>query len=256
MLIDWFTVAAQLVNFLILIWLLRRFLYRPVLKALDDRERAIATEREQAAAAEREAVQRRSDWELKNAEFDHQRAQLLREAEAEAQRTRNMLLEESRKAGDELRARMEESILREQAELAAETARQIEEEVFNLAGKVLEELAGESVENFIVERFCSRLMSADEETVRTMGHPFSKNGLHAFVRSRFPLDDRQRNMIGDAVQTMFSAELPLIFETTDEPGSTGIELCLDGHCISWTIGMALEQLKGLSSSADGVKATG
>jgi F-type H+-transporting ATPase subunit b len=256
MLIDWFTVAAQLVNFLILIWLLRRFLYRPVLKALDERERSIAMAREQAAAAEREAVQHRSDWERKNTEFDHQRAQLLREAEAEAQRTRNMLLEESRKAGDELRARMEESIRREQVELTAETTRQIEEEVFNLAGKVLDELAGDSLENLIVERFCSRLMSADEETIKSMRSPFSKSGLHAFVRSRFALDDRQRNMIGDAVRTMFSTELPLIFETSDEQGSTGIELCLDGHCISWTISTALEQLKGLCSSADGNRPAG
>jgi F-type H+-transporting ATPase subunit b len=38
MLIDWFTVGAQAVNFLILVWLLKRFLYRPVLAAVDARE--------------------------------------------------------------------------------------------------------------------------------------------------------------------------------------------------------------------------
>lgn len=39
MLIDWFTVIAELVNFLILVWLLKRFLYEPVLKAIDEREK-------------------------------------------------------------------------------------------------------------------------------------------------------------------------------------------------------------------------
>jgi len=39
MLFDWFTFAAQLLNFIILVWLLKRFLYRPVLKAIDDREK-------------------------------------------------------------------------------------------------------------------------------------------------------------------------------------------------------------------------
>ena len=44
MLIDWFTVAAQAVNFLILVWLLKRFLYKPVLAAIDEREKRIATQ--------------------------------------------------------------------------------------------------------------------------------------------------------------------------------------------------------------------
>ena len=44
MLIDWFTVGAQVLNFLILIWLLKRFLYKPILHAIDEREERIATE--------------------------------------------------------------------------------------------------------------------------------------------------------------------------------------------------------------------
>ena len=44
MLIDWFTVGAQAVNFLILVWLLRRFLYQPILRAIDTREQRIAAE--------------------------------------------------------------------------------------------------------------------------------------------------------------------------------------------------------------------
>ena len=44
MLIDWFTVGAQAVNFLILVWLLKRFLYEPVLAAIDAREKKIAAE--------------------------------------------------------------------------------------------------------------------------------------------------------------------------------------------------------------------
>ena len=35
MLIDWFTVAAQVVNFLVLMWLLKRFLYKPIVYAID-----------------------------------------------------------------------------------------------------------------------------------------------------------------------------------------------------------------------------
>lgn len=250
MLIDWFTVAAQLVNFLILVWLLRRFLYQPVLKALEERERTIAARLEHAGAAEQEAEQRRSEWERKNAEIEQSRRQLLLDAEDDAQKARNTLLEESRKAGDELRARLEDSIRREREEIAAETARRIEDAVFSLAGKVLEELADASVEDRIVSRFCTKLMAADEETLAIMVRPFGKSWPHAVVRSRFTLDDRQRALIGEAVRNRLSAELHLEFEAADERHATGIELCLDGHCISWTINAALEELKGLSSTAE------
>jgi len=44
MLIDWFTVGAQALNFLILVWLLKHFLYQPILNAIDAREKLIAKE--------------------------------------------------------------------------------------------------------------------------------------------------------------------------------------------------------------------
>lgn len=42
MLFDWFTVLAQIANFLILMWLLKRFSYKPVLDTIDAREKRIA----------------------------------------------------------------------------------------------------------------------------------------------------------------------------------------------------------------------
>ena len=55
MLINWFTVLAQAINFLILVWLLKRFLYKPILHAIDEREKGIATQLAQAEAKEAEA---------------------------------------------------------------------------------------------------------------------------------------------------------------------------------------------------------
>ena len=53
MLIDWFTIVAEIINFLILLWLLKRFFYKPILNALDKREASmIGREQETAAALE------------------------------------------------------------------------------------------------------------------------------------------------------------------------------------------------------------
>jgi F-type H+-transporting ATPase subunit b len=73
MLIDWFTVVAQIINFLILVWLLKRFLYKPILNAIDAREKKIAKELADADAKKAEALKEREEFQHKNEELDQQR---------------------------------------------------------------------------------------------------------------------------------------------------------------------------------------
>ncbi len=83
MLIDWFTVGAQLVNFLVLVFLLQRFLYKPILKAIAVREKKISDELTDAAAKKEEALKDKMEFETKNRDFDRDRAALLIKAQDE-----------------------------------------------------------------------------------------------------------------------------------------------------------------------------
>jgi F-type H+-transporting ATPase subunit b len=76
MLIDWFTVVAQIVNFVILLWLMKRFLYQPILSAIDARESRIAAELSEAATKLAEAEAKREVFQRKNDEIDHQRSEV------------------------------------------------------------------------------------------------------------------------------------------------------------------------------------
>ena len=93
MLIDWFTVGAQALNFIILVWLLKRFLYKPILNAVDAREKRIAAELADADAKKAEAQKERDEFQHKNEEFDQQRATLLSKATDEANAERQRLLD-------------------------------------------------------------------------------------------------------------------------------------------------------------------
>ena len=104
MLIDWFTVGAQVLNFLILVWLLKHFLYKPILNAIDAREKRIAAELADADAKKTEAQKERDDFQNKNKVFDEQRSALLGKAADEAKVERERLLDEARKAAESLRA--------------------------------------------------------------------------------------------------------------------------------------------------------
>src|SRR5580693_6836832 len=95
--IDWFTVVAQAINFLILVWLLKRFLYRPILSAIDAREKGIADQLADAVAKEAEAHKDREDFQHKNEAFDKERAALLTKATDEAKAERQRLLDQAQK---------------------------------------------------------------------------------------------------------------------------------------------------------------
>ena len=105
MLIDWFTVGAQVLNFIVLVWLLKRFLYKPILDAIDAREKRIAAELADADAKKAEAQKERDEFQHKNEDFDRQRAALLSKATEEAKAERQRLLEEARQAADALSAK-------------------------------------------------------------------------------------------------------------------------------------------------------
>ena len=81
MLINWFTVAAQIVNFLILAVLLKRFLYGPIVRAMAAREERIASEMAVAAQKRREAEQEEAAITQKMQEIQAQRQEMLAQAE-------------------------------------------------------------------------------------------------------------------------------------------------------------------------------
>src|SRR5476649_2426959 len=118
MLIDWFTVGAQALNFIVLVWLLKRFLYKPILHAVNAREKRIAKELADAGAKMAEAEKKLDEFEHKNAEFDSQRDTLLGKATEEAAAERQRLLEEARKAADVQSVKRQETLHTEAGNLS------------------------------------------------------------------------------------------------------------------------------------------
>src|SRR6185436_2880683 len=141
MLIDWFTVGAQALNFLILVWLMKRFLYKPILSAIDEREKRIAKELADADAKKAEAQKEHDEFDQKNAEFDEQRATLLSKATGEAQAERQRLLDEAREAAVAMSSKGQEALRNEERNLHEAIRRRTQQEVFAIARKALADLA-------------------------------------------------------------------------------------------------------------------
>jgi len=250
MLIDWFTVAAQALNFLILVWLLKHFLYQPILDAIDARERRIATELADADAKKAEAQQERDEFQHKNEAFDRQRAELLSQATEEAKTERQRLLDEARQAADALSAQRQETLRNDAQAQNQAISRRTQQEVFAIARKALTDLATVGLEERMVEVFTRRLQAMDDPAKAVLAEAFKTASEPALVRSAFELPAGQRTAIQKTLNETFMADLStplrtgidIRFETVPELVA-GIELSVNGQKLAWSIADYLASLE-------------
>jgi F-type H+-transporting ATPase subunit b len=242
MLIDWFTVGAQVLNFVLLVWLMKRFLYQPVLDAIAAREKRIADQIAAAAAKEAQAASERKTFEDKNTAFDQQRAELLGKATADAEAEGARLAAAARNAAAALAAQRQQALATQAEHLQQLIAGRAAHEVFAVARKTLTDLANVSLEERMVEVFTRHLSELPGPAKDSLAAALKQTTEPALVRSHFELPADQLATIRNAINVAFSADVPLRFETAADT-VCGIELSAGGQKLAWTIDEYLRDLE-------------
>jgi F-type H+-transporting ATPase subunit b len=248
MLIDWFTVGAQALNFTVLVWLLKRFLYQPVLAAIAAREALIAHQLADADAVRRTAEQQRQAFVQKSDAFDQQRAALLEKAQHEAQAEREKLLASARAAADALGTQRREALRDELTRVQHTLVESTQREVFGMARRVLADLASAKLEDHLADMFVQRLEQLDDAECGPLLSALSAPAAQALVRSAFDLSDAQCAAITSAVKRRLGGPDTLRFATAPEL-VCGIELTIGGHKLAWSID---QYLGGLQQTVAGL----
>ncbi len=149
--LDLTTFILELVNFLILVWLLKRFLYKPVLEVIEKRRAAIRASLDEAAQTQRAAEAAKEQYDHRLADWEHERETAREQLRAEIQQERARLMDEVKK---ELAAERSKAAARNQRE-AEEWRRKVEEQAQHLAAafaaRLLERAAGPELERRLVE---------------------------------------------------------------------------------------------------------
>ncbi len=242
MLIDWFTVGAQVLNFIVLVGLMKRFLYQPVLDAIAAREKRIADQIADATAKQTQAAAERKTFEDKSVAFDQQRAGLLDIARADARAEGLRLADAAREAAAALAAQRQQALATQAAHLRQLIAGRAAREVFAVARKTLADLASASLEERMADVFTRRLGELPDAARRTLGDAVKMSAEPALVRSHFELPAAQQATIRVAINAAFSADVPLRFDTAAD-AVCGIELSAGGQKLAWTIAEYLGDLE-------------
>lgn len=240
--IDWVTVVAQVVNFLILVWLLARFLYRPVVRAMARREAEIAGRLAQAEAKGEAAAREARRHEEALADLEDARSRLMAEAREAAEELARDLEADLRREVEETRARWRAQLDEERGAFLRELRRQAARHFLEVARRALAHLANASLEEQAASVFGERLRGLEPEAAGTVAAAARAAGGRVRVRTAFALPASARRMITGAVHESLGEDLEVGFETTDEV-ICGIEAVAGGRTITWSVDGYLDDLE-------------
>jgi len=242
MTIDWFTIIAQAFNFMILVWLMKRFLYKPVLKAIDAREKKVAAELASAEKKQNDAKTESDEFKKKNEQFDQERATLLSKATEAAQAERNRLIEEAQKAAADLTSKNKLDLKNEEHNLLQSISQRIELETFAIARKALNDLAGATLEKRMVHLFAKRLSELNDDQKKQLTTRPSGGSHSVIVSTSAIFPAAQRPLAERTLKKFFGADAQIKFKIKPDLIS-GIEVSANGRQFGWSIAEYLTSLE-------------
>lgn len=243
MLIDWFTIIAEIINFLILVFLLRRFLYRPILDAMEAREQRVAALLDEAEQKRLAAEKERERFETKNKELQENFEQRRRDIESSLETWQKDALHTARKEVDTTLQSWRKTVEDDIEDFYKELRLFAVQQTYAIAQKAVQDLAGTDLETIMVHRFLEKMRKQeirfDQLTEGTGGGVDSS----AKLRSAFPLSMELQEQLRHHLQDYTQKKVPLKFET--EPNLlSGIEIVWDtGYAAAWNLRRYLDTLE-------------
>lgn len=240
------TFVLEIVNFLVLLWLLTRFLFRPVQAFIARRQQEAESARQALADQGRQLQEERAGLARQRAEQELARDAALRQLadDIAAERTRRMVALEQALADERARAAARMAAQQQQAQRQLDAQAATRADAF-LRG-YLARLAGPELEQAIIGLFLHDLAALDDAARhRLLASP--PDG---------PIEIATAYLPGDTLRQRVEASLAALFGkpvgarwSLDPAVVAGLIVKLDGHVIGATLAHALDAFAGRSESA-------
>ena len=244
--LNWSTFILEIINFLVLVWILKRFLYKPVLAIIARRregiEKAMADAKDlnsQAHDLQQQYENRLADWEGEKQkarealghEIDSERKRRMTELETTLQQERDKAREAELRRQEEAQRKAEETALSQAAGFAA---------------RLLKGLSGPELEARLLTLLLEQLPQLDEAQVQRLRQ---SGGSEVVVCSAYPLGETQRKSLQQALEQLLGSTPPVSYEQQDAL-LAGVRITIG----AWVLGANLEdELRGFAELGHGAE---
>ncbi len=161
--LNWSTLLLQIANFLIMVFILTRFLFKPLKEMLDKRASRATRAMDEAEKALQDAEALRQDYETKRRNIDGEFAALKNEARIVIDQTRQQMLQEAYEEIEAMRARAQEEIEQQRVEALRLHRNKISELVTTLVGRMISDILNPHLHQAYLDAFLDQLRSVQLE---------------------------------------------------------------------------------------------
>jgi F-type H+-transporting ATPase subunit b len=244
--IDWFTWAAQIVNFLVLVALLKHFLYGRILDVIDKRDQELQTRWDRAEEEKAHAEQDRRALQSRQNAWDAERDNRLQEAREHANQKRRELLRAAREEVEQSRRQWFDNLERDRDRLAQDLRQVAGDEVLSTVSRMLEDLAEVSLEHQVVQAFERRLtqsdLSEDEDEKPWLQGVTLEKDVPVVVTSSFPLEPSDRERLEETIHQQRGRRQTVEFQQSEDL-VLGLTVEAGAERLAWTAADYLERLR-------------
>ena len=249
--LSWSTFLLEIINFLVLVWILKRFLYKPVLDVIARRRAGIEKSLADAKMLndDAEALQTRYRGRLADWEQERQQAREQLARELEEQRAQRLAALQSELEQEREKTRVAEARRQADAMYKAEETALIQASRF--ASRVLGQVAGPELEAKLLELVIDELPQLSAERIAALHSSWGQTSEAIVVASAFPLSDSQRQKLHKALIATTGSDLPLHFEQNAEL-LAGVRITIG----AWVLGANLkDELRSFAEFAHDARYT-
>lgn len=244
--IDNFTFIAQIINFVILLVLLRLTLYKPIIRVMKEREEAIKARLNDADEKYTLVEQQSRSLRQERQELDEQREQLMVEARSAAGQRRRELEAQAREQVEAERTRWVADVAQERAEFFERLKRRVATEVVSISREALSSLASADLEKQIINAFIHQLDALGEDERAALQAEAGAADRPLVVHSVFEIAMEERERIEQALGTAVGIDYVLAPELI-----CGIELKTPRYELAWSVESYLDSLEPQLNDAFG-----
>lgn len=227
--LSWTTFVLEAVNFLLLVWLLKRLFYAPVKRAIAERRATVQKMLQDAEHAQHEAGNLKSKYEGRLQEWEQEKERQREEFRKELNDERNRQLKAIESS---VRMEQEKAEARERkraAERRANDQKQAVKQALEFTSRLLADLATQELEGSIVDLTVKHIASGAARLSAGSGLKAQEAG-PVTVRSAYPLTETRRNILTAALKQQLGDTLPVIFEV-DKGLLAGLEIAAGSYVL-------------------------
>lgn len=214
--LSWTTFVLEIINFLVLVWILKRFLYKPVMQVIARRQAGIESTLAGAEALHSDASKLQEQYEGRLADWEKERRQAREtlDRELEAERARKIAELQTELEQEQEKARVAET--RRQADVL----NRIEEEALvqgaRFATRLLEQAAGPETETRLIEMLLTELEQLTEDRLTALRNNYGKDAGTVTVTTAFPLALEQQQRLVQTLEKITSPDITVRYEQSSE----------------------------------------